>query len=121
MALVCAGWRNRISLEDTLCAGLMLHRLWDGREPDTVSDSAHIAFTLFQNDGGNLYEAIRQCNHAQRLAAKGYHADIEYCTRVDALPVLPCFDDSRLVLYPSPGNERPSTSPSIQRTTSNAA
>ncbi len=101
VALVCAGWRNRISLEDTLCAGLLLHRLWDGQEPLEVSDSAHIAFTLFRNDGGNLHEAIRRCNHAQRLAEIGLHADIDYCTRVDALPVLPHFEDSRLVLYPS--------------------
>ncbi|WP_457654298.1 2-phosphosulfolactate phosphatase [Rhodocaloribacter sp.] len=123
VALVCAGWRNRISLEDTLCAGLMLHRLWDGREPAAVSDSAHIAFTLFQNDGGNLHEAVEHCNHAQRLSEIGLHADVNYCTRVDALPVLPCFDDSRLVLYPPPGDDRDGSALStpIQRATPNAA
>ena len=31
VTIICAGWRNRVALEDTLCAGLLLYRLWGGR------------------------------------------------------------------------------------------
>lgn len=99
VAVICAGWRNRVALEDTLCAGLILSRLWNDTEPVLCSDTAHIAFTQYQNDRHAISEALRRCNHAQWLAARGYEEDVEYCLQIDKLPVLPYFDDSRLVLY----------------------
>ncbi|MEX0601376.1 MAG: 2-phosphosulfolactate phosphatase [Rhodothermales bacterium] len=99
LTIICAGWRNRVSLEDTLCAGLMLYRLWGGREPDSVSDTAHIAFTQYDHDRDNVRHALRQCNHAQWLASQGHERDVDYCLQFDALPVLPYYQDSRLILY----------------------
>lgn len=98
VTIVCAGRRNRVSLEDTLCAGLLLYRLWGGQEPMAVSDTAHIAFTLYRNDREHLSEAVHRCNHAQDLIAKGFADDVSYCLRVDALPVLPYFRENQLVL-----------------------
>lgn len=97
--IICAGWRNRVSLEDTLCAGLLLYRLWDGNEPPAVSDTAHIAFTQYAHDRSDLRTALRRCNHAQWLTSRGYGADVEYCFQLDALPVLPYYQESRLVLF----------------------
>ena len=99
VTFVCAGWRNRVALEDTLCAGLMLYRLWKGAEPNAVSDGAHIAFTQYLHDREDLVSAIQECNHAQRLTGKGHGEDVEYCLQLDALPVLPYYKDSRLILY----------------------
>lgn len=98
--IVCAGTRNRISLEDTLCAGLLLYRLWKGQEPDDiVSDSAYMAFTQYRNDKDELKLAFRHCNHAQWLRANGFEADVEYCIQIDALPLLPYYKENRLVLF----------------------
>jgi len=98
VTIVCAGRRNRVSLEDTLCAGMMLYRLWDGEEPGLVSDTAHIAFTQYLTDKEHLQREIQRCNHAQGLKEKGYGADVDYCLRVDGLPVLPYFRENQLVL-----------------------
>lgn len=99
VTIICAGWRNRVSLEDTLCAGLMLYRIWDGKEPAAVSDTAHIAFTQYAHDRGDLNQALNRCNHAQWLTRRGYGDDVEYCFQLDALPVLPYYRESRLVLF----------------------
>lgn len=99
VAVICAGWRNRVALEDTLCAGLILSRLWHDEEPALRSDTAHIAFTQYQNDRDTLVSALRRCNHAQWLVSRGYGEDVEYCLQIDKLSVLPYFDDNRLVLY----------------------
>lgn len=99
VTVICSGERNRVSLEDTLCAGLLVYRLWDGKEPDVVTDTAHIAFTQYRNDKDNLDEALRRCNHAQWLSRNGFEQDVDYCLRTDVLPVLPYYDDNRLVLY----------------------
>lgn len=102
VVLICAGWRNRASLEDTLCAGLFLHHLWEGTEPERVSDSAHIAFTLYQHDQARLAATIHSSNHAQRLQSQDQHHDIDYCLQMDAVPLLPVYLDSRVVLAPEP-------------------
>ena len=99
LTIICAGWRNRVALEDTLCAGLILSKLWNGKEPGLMSDTSHIAFTQYQNDKTDVQKALRRCNHAQWLSSQGHEDDVEYCLQVDKLPVLPYFDDSRLVLY----------------------
>ena len=98
--IVCAGTRNRVSLEDTLCAGLMLYRLWKGQEPpDGITDTAYMAFSQYRNDKDELKMALRHCNHAQWLRTNGYADDVDYCTQIDTLPVLPYHTENRLVLF----------------------
>jgi 2-phosphosulfolactate phosphatase len=99
VTIICAGRQNRLSLEDTLCAGLMLSRLWDATEPEGATDAAHTAFSIYQTDSDDVGMALRRSNHAQNLAQRGYNDDIDYCFEVDTLPVLPYYKDNRLVLY----------------------
>jgi len=105
VVIICSGWRNRLSLEDTLCAGLILYQLWNGQEPLLVTDTAHIAFSQYLNDREQLQDAIRQCNQAQHLYEQGFHEDVDYCARLNALPLLPIFKDRQLVLHMDPLHE----------------
>ncbi len=99
LTIICAGNHDRVTLDDTICAGLILHRLWNGQEPEQVSDAAHIALTQYLHDREALAEALRQSNHARWLTAKGYGADVEYCLQLDILPVLPYYQENRLVRW----------------------
>lgn len=96
--IVCAGQDSRVALEDVLCAGLLLDRLWGEALPESLSDGAHIALTQYRNDAHRLTAALFGCSHTRRLIALGYSDDVAYCTRLDALPILPRYRDSRLVL-----------------------
>lgn len=108
VTIVCAGRQNRISLEDTVCAGLLLDRLWNDTEPTFVSDAANAAYTLYAHDQPDVSERLRRANHVQRLVEMGYADDVEYCFQVDALPVLPYYRDNRLVLYDEVDTSSPS-------------
>ncbi len=99
VTIVCAGQQNRLALEDALCAGLLLDRLWEHEEPDVVTDSAHTAFTLYHTDRDDLSSALRRANHAEWLTRKGFGEDLDYCFRIDPLPVLPYYTENRLVRY----------------------
>jgi 2-phosphosulfolactate phosphatase len=111
VTIVCAGRHNRISLEDTVCAGLILDRLWDETEPTFVSDAANAAYTLYMHDQPDVSTRLRRGNAVQLLTDMGYEDDVDYCFRVDAVPVLPYYTDNRLVLQ----DEMSSASPSAQR------
>jgi 2-phosphosulfolactate phosphatase len=97
LVIVCAGWRNRVSLEDTLCAGMLLSELWDGTEPESSTDTAHIAFTLYQNERADVASAVRRSRHGKRLAAMDRMADVDFCGSINTVPVLPYYLDSQLV------------------------
>ncbi len=97
--ILCAGRSNRISLEDTLCAGLLLHRLWDGAEPPRATDTAHVAFTQYLHDRADPMAALRRSANAHCLIENGDGSDLAYCLQIDHLPILPYYKDNRLVLF----------------------
>lgn len=99
VTIICAGRQNRIALEDTLCAGLLLDRLWNREEPDVVTDSAHTAFTLYETDRDRLRSSLQKANHAERLVEQGFEDDLPYCFQIDTLSVLPYYADNRLIRY----------------------
>ncbi|MEM1128550.1 MAG: 2-phosphosulfolactate phosphatase [Bacteroidota bacterium] len=98
ITLVCAGWRRRVSLEDTLCAGLLLDRLWGGQPPAKLSDAVQVAYGQYERAAADLHGALLRCDHAQRLISMGAADDVQYCTQVDALNALPYYRDRQLTL-----------------------
>lgn len=99
VTIVCAGNQNRLALEDTLCAGLLLDRLWNHSEPENVTDSAHTAYTLYETDRDTLPPALRQANHAEWLLEQGHADDLDYCFQIDTHALLPYYAENRLRPY----------------------
>lgn len=101
VAIICAGKQDRVSLEDTLCAGMLLQRLWGEDAPALLPDAARLAYTQYKHDRERLGEALRNAAHARYLAEKGYGSDVDFVLRTDALPVLPLYKENQLVLHRS--------------------
>ncbi len=98
VTIICAGWENRVSLEDTLCAGFLVDLLLGGASPANLSDTAYMALWQYRHDQQDLSIPISRCNHARRLEALGHGPDIPVCIEVDAWPVVPRLHESRLIL-----------------------
>jgi len=96
--IVCAGWKSRLSLEDMLCAGLIIDRLCDGVLQPGASDGAKLAHVLFKEYENNIEGAVSQSNHAQRLQDIAHPNDISYCSQIDQLSVVPYMKDGIIVL-----------------------
>jgi len=90
---ICAGnqWSvGGFSLEDTACAGMIIHRLQkSGSKNVELSDSAVSALTLYQSFGRNLAKMIENSESGKRTAELGYKGDLKICAAVDSIPVLP--------------------------------
>ena len=93
VVIICSGYKNRMSFEDLLCAGLFIHRLCDGNLPDEATDGARIAFALFEKFGQNVEVSIAGSNHAQRLRDIGFEKDIAYCASIDTTTKIPKMDE----------------------------
>lgn len=84
--LFCAGWKGRLSLEDTLCAGLVTQGLQVfGYELN--GDEATMACALAAS--GDIETVLKHASHRQRLEKLGIIRDIELSMhfRSEKIPV----------------------------------
>lgn len=93
--LACAGWKERVNVEDLLFAGAIVDRIKKQFEVD--NDSAFIAENLYQQYKGNLIQLIEKTSHYRRLERIGVLNDIKYCLSADVAPSLPVLENGRLV------------------------
>ncbi len=93
VALVCAGWRGRLSIEDLLCAGNIIYELNGGSLPGNVYDAVRLAFECFEKYGDAIEETINASDHAKRLKGKIDPKDIVHCCTLNAMNVLPALND----------------------------
>lgn len=83
--VVCAGTQGHLSLEDVLAAGAIVAE-W----PQAAwTDSARMAFWVYDRFRHNLYAGLTQADHAHALMEGGYVRDLEYAAQLNALAVVP--------------------------------
>ncbi len=82
IVVVCAGWKGRFSLEDTLYAGAVVHAL--SSEFESTSDAAFISNMLYEKAlETNLSDYVSNAAHFKRLNSFSNHKDVEYCMKND--------------------------------------
>lgn len=99
LVFICAGRRDRMSLDDLLCVGLMLDSIWTDKMPVHLSDTTYVAYTTYQRSRNRLQAAIHNCTHAADLAERGYREDLAFCTRLNAVPILPYYSERRITAH----------------------
>lgn len=86
--IVCAGTRGKFSLDDALCAGLLVLRISERRSCE-LTDAALAARTLFERFQTKPALGVAASHHAGALEALGLSEDVDYATQLDLLQVLP--------------------------------
>ena len=87
--LLCAGWKNKFNLEDTLFAGAVISKL--GLENFECDDSAYAAEDLYQQAKADLNAYTKKASHGKRMQRLNLEEDIKFCLNynlTDAIPVL---------------------------------
>jgi len=95
--IFCASWKDRFSLEDTVFAGALAERLMNSGKFETICDAVTASIDLWNLAKTDLYAYIQKAAQKGRLASKGLDDCIEYCLTEDLCPVIPLFQDEKLV------------------------
>lgn len=95
--LVCAGWKNKFNLEDTLFAGAVVSKLSADSDCTITCDSAIASQHLYNIAKDDLYEFLSHSSHRNRLAKLDLERDIQYCLTVNQCPVIPIMEGKYLV------------------------
>jgi 2-phosphosulfolactate phosphatase len=96
--LACAGWKDKVNLEDTLFAGAVASRLKD--QYIVNCDATQMAETLYSVAGDDLFSFMKakDASHYHRLIGFGLEKDIRHCLTPDLANVLPYYVNERLVI-----------------------
>jgi 2-phosphosulfolactate phosphatase len=93
--LLCAGWKNKVNLEDSLFAGALAYHLKD--ESCKLDDAAILVADLYDLAQGDLKEFMKKTSHSERLKELNIEADIAFCLQTDVVDTIPVLDGDRLV------------------------
>ena len=96
--LACAGWKDRVNMEDTMFAGAVVSIV---EEHFSINcDSSRIAETLYKKARKDMYEFMKKndASHYHRLSNFGLEKDLRHCLTPDQANVLPEYLNGKLVL-----------------------
>ncbi len=88
--IVCAGNNGAFSLEDSVCAGMLVRGLADDKTvPLELSDAAVAVLQLQKGLGKSIPKMMKLSEHARYLDEIGFGDDLKVCAAVDSIPILP--------------------------------
>lgn len=95
--LVCAGWKNKFNLEDTLFAGAVVDRLTSDSNNTYNCDSAIGSKHLYNLAKDDLFSFLSTSSHRNRLVKLDLDRDIKYCLTLNQCAVIPYMEGKYLV------------------------
>ncbi|MFN6943655.1 MAG: 2-phosphosulfolactate phosphatase [Cytophagaceae bacterium] len=93
--ILCAGWKGKVNLEDTLFAGAVVEAL--EKTFFSHNDAAMAALTLYKVAKKNIGAYLENSSHARRLRNLNIKKDIEFCLKQNVYNVVPIMKNGALV------------------------
>jgi 2-phosphosulfolactate phosphatase len=91
--IVCAGRNNLFSIEDSICAGMIISKIKEVNDNVFLNDSGVAVLTLYEKYGSNLIEMMQNSDHGKILIENGFESDLEYCSSIDLLNLIPSYQN----------------------------
>jgi 2-phosphosulfolactate phosphatase len=97
LLILCAGWKNKFNLEDTLCAGALSELVLANDRYDTICDSTLASVDLWRMAKPDLMGYIEKVAQRHRLRKNKLDDVIVYCHTLDLTTIIPVLKDNCLV------------------------
>lgn len=85
--VVCAGWKGKVNLEDTLFAGAVVEKM--KALVELACDAPLAAQHLYNQSKNDMVGFLKGSSHVKRLARLSILKDIEFCLTPDQYTVVP--------------------------------
>ena len=95
---LCAGWKSKFNLEDSLFAGAMAEKLIESGHYETICDSTLAAMDLYSTASSDLMAYIDKAAQRSRLRNNNLDDVIGYCHTFDVAGVVPVLREEFLEL-----------------------
>jgi 2-phosphosulfolactate phosphatase len=95
--LVCAGTNDKFSLDDAVCAGLLIEHLTSLKPRARLSDFSLALHQLYLAHRHKLAQLMAKASHHRRLLDLNLKDDITYCLQQDIFNLVPLWDGSKII------------------------
>ncbi len=95
--LLCAGWKGRFNLEDSVFAGAVAQRLINTGKFETICDSTLAAMDLWSLAQPDLLGYIKKAAQNERLRKINSDQVIPYCHSFDQTDIVPIYQNGVLI------------------------
>ena len=92
VVIVCAGTEGRFSLDDGLCAGMLIDSLQQKSQVE-LDDLGFLVNRYYLENKSNLLVALSGCFHLKRLISLGFEADVRFCLETNRTQIVPTLQD----------------------------
>ena len=96
VVIVCAGTEGLFSLDDGLCAGMIIDLLKQQTEVET-DDLGLLLHRFYNESKNNLFGALSGCYHLKRLFTLGFYDDIKFCLETNCVTTVPVCREGKIV------------------------
>ncbi len=98
LLVLCAGWKNKFNLEDTLFAGALAQLVLEDDHFSTICDATLGSIDLYNAARGNIMGYISKVAQNGRLKKNNLDDVIGYCHETDLTDLIPVLNKDHLVL-----------------------
>jgi len=89
--ILCSGNNNFFSLEDSVCAGMLVNELNNCEQKVDLTDSSKGALTLFKSLGKNILKMLSETEHGKLLINNGHKDDLKDCAELNSTDIIPFY------------------------------
>lgn len=94
--VVCAGWKGKVNLEDTVFAGALVDKL--SGKFTLACDAPLAAKHLYVSAKTDLIGFLNESSHVKRLNKLNIHDDMKFCCTIDEYRVVPVLVNGHLAV-----------------------
>jgi len=94
--ILCAGWKGKFCLEDTLFAGALSELLLDSNKFQTICDSTKASVDLWSLAKPDIISYVDKAAQRERLRKLGLDDVIEYCHTPNSAEEIPIYKNGKI-------------------------
>jgi 2-phosphosulfolactate phosphatase len=96
--ILCAGNPGTFSIEDTVCAGMIISKIRSSGEKVNFSDSAKASEILYNDTKADILKMLQTSEHGRTLIENGFSDDVVFCSEINKTKVIPQFSGNLIKL-----------------------
>lgn len=97
LLVLCAGWKNKFNLEDTLFAGALAQKVLEDGRFHTICDATLASMDLYAAARADMMGYIEKVAQRHRLKKNNLDDVIGYCHELDRTGLIPVLEGESLV------------------------
>lgn len=97
VVILCAGWKDRFNMEDSLFAGALTLQLLESGNFKSDCDSANAASLVYRTVKRNMLKFLATCSHRKRLSHLNLDEDVKFCLTPNQSKIIPVLKNGKLV------------------------